>query len=277
MIRAVEVGAVARAALGRSAGVAEPLAAHGPHYLLAAGEIVWLGGPGAVLHPRAVVTAGRLPGRPERVVVDLAGARLWDPPLPAPVATTAYAAVCAGLIATLVMERPAHGLATLLSPAMTPPPGLDGALLARARPAVLALAAACDADDAAAAVAPATRLLGLGPGLTPAGDDLVGGVLFARAVLARAGAADGPAWALAGAAIVAAARVLTHPVSGALLADLAAGSGHAPLLDLVAALAGRRHDAALGAARRLAAIGHSSGWETLAGFAAGTLGRRALE
>lgn len=275
MIRAVHVGVVARVALERSAGAAEPIASHGPLYVRAAGEIVWLGGPGSVLHPRAVVASGELPARPEPVLVDLTWARCWDPPLPAPGDTARYVAVCADVISALALERSAQGFARLLSSGSAPGVGLDEALLTRALPAVEALAAACEADDAAAAIAPASQLLGLGPGLTPAGDDLVGGVLFARAVLGRAGAADAEAWTASGAAIVAAAGARTHPVSAALLADLASGRGHAPLLDLVAALADGRRDAALHAARRLTTIGHTSGWDILAGLAAGTLGHRA--
>lgn len=276
MIRAVEVGGVARAALERSAGVADPLASHGPLYLQAAGEIVWLGQPGSVLHPRTIVAAASLPARPERVVVDTTAARTWDPAPPVAGDAPRYIAACADLVAALAAERPAHGLGALLVAGTAPGGRLDASLRARARPAVVALAAACDADDATAAIEPATQLLGLGPGLTPAGDDLVGGVLFARAVLGRSGVANADAWQAAGAAIVAAAGGRTHPVSAALLADLASGRGHAPLLELVAALARSLGEPALHAARRFVAIGHSSGWDTLAGYAAGTLGRRTL-
>lgn len=276
MIRAVEVGRVARAALERSGGVAEPLAAHGPFFLRAAGEIVWLGPPGAILHPRTVVAAGDLPARPARVIVDVTGARTWDPP-PAVVASAqAYIAACGDLLATLGGLRSARGLATLVWPSSEPADALAVSMRTCARPAVVALAAACDADDATAATAAATRLLGLGPGLTPAGDDLVGGVLFARAVLGPSGAADAAAWRAAGAALLTAAGTRTHPVSAALLADMAAGRGYAPLLDLVEALARRHGEPALHAASRLVAIGHSSGWDTVAGFMVGTLGGRAL-
>lgn len=278
VIRALEVGVVARAALERSAGVAEPLAAGGPLYLHAAGEVVWLGSPGAVLHPRAVIAAGARPDRPHRVVVDLTAARIWDPPLPAVTRTAVrtFTDTFGDLLARLVSQHPAQGLASLLWTGARPQAGVEAALAARARPGVLALAGACDADDASAAIPPATELLGLGPGLTPAGDDLVGGVLFGRAVLGRGGAVEGRAWAAAGAAIVAAARGRTHPVSAALLADLAAARGHAPLLDLVAALAAGGREAGLDAASRLTALGHSSGWDMLAGLALGTLGRHAL-
>ena len=154
----------------------------------------------------------------------------------------------------------------------TPPFPLDTAV-GRARE----LASACGADDPAAAAAVATELLGLGPGLTPSGDDYVGGVFFARALLARAGACDGLAWRAAAALVLDGARGRTHPISIALLSDMLDGQAHAPLHDLARALAaGAPRDVALGAARRVVGIGHSSGWDMLAGFVSGVAGTLCL-
>jgi primosomal protein N' len=69
--------------------------------------------------------------------------------------------------------------------------------LARALPDVEALAIACAADDADAACRAALPLLGLGPGLTPSGDDLVGAAFFARRALARS-ASGAVRWSRAG-------------------------------------------------------------------------------
>ena len=117
----------------------------------------------------------------------------------------------------------------------------------------------------------ATALLGLGPGLTPSGDDYVGGAFFARA---RVAGGDARAhWARAAAAVRAHAPGRTHPISAALLGDLLDGDGPAPLHDLVGALArGAPVAAALAAARRLVRLGHSSGWDMLAGFIGGISG-----
>src|SRR6266850_312774 len=81
--------------------------------------------------------------------------------------------------------------------------------------------------------------------------------------------ADGPA--TADAARAAAAR-LTHPIGAALLGDLLVGEGWAALHDVAAALARDDEPAALEAARRLTRLGHSSGWDLLAGFVAGARG-----
>ena len=135
-----------------------------------------------------------------------------------------------------------------------------------------ALATACIADDPARAVGAARALVGLGPGLTPAGDDLTGGAFFARALLARAGIIDAAAWGEAAAAVRTAATRLTHPIGVALLGDLLAGEGWAPLHELATALAQEDDGAALHAAARLTSLGHSSGWDLLAGFIIGARG-----
>jgi hypothetical protein len=169
-------------------------------------------------------------------------------------------------------RRDAAGRLEALLPQLGEPRGLGRLLLAgvdddlvvmRARPHARALAAG-DADDDAAAVAAARALLGLGPGLTPSGDDFVGGALFACRLVAR-----GAAWDASIARIVADAATLTHPISARLLADLAAGEGWAPLHDLTVALARRNAPTALVAARDLTALGHTSGWDMLTGFSAG--------
>src|SRR6267143_638287 len=134
------------------------------------------------------------------------------------------------------------------------------------------LARACAADDPPRTAEATTALLGLGPGMTPAGDDFVGGAFFARALLARAGACDAEAWRHAADAVRAAAARLTHPIGSALLGDLLVGEGWAALHDVAAALARDDEPAALEAARRLTRLGHSSGWDLLAGFVAGARG-----
>jgi hypothetical protein len=157
-------------------------------------------------------------------------------------------------------------------------PGGFGALLAGralafpldgAAAAARALARACAADDAPSARDAGGSLLGLGGGLTPSGDDYVGAALFARHLLAASGTTEAVAWTRAAEALVAMAAERTHPISAALLGDLAAGLGWASLHDLVAALAAGEPDAAAGAAHRLVRLGHSSGWDMLAGLGAG--------
>jgi uncharacterized protein DUF2877 len=246
----------------------------GSAFVTAGGEILWLGPLAAPLHPRTILVA-EAPGAGVGATLrlDLAGVTPWRP---APLALDAARVATLRECWTRVADDPERlgvpaGFGALLL-GRTPAFPLAGAG-DRAR----ALARACARDDATAAAAVALTLLGLGAGLTPSGDDLVGGALFASHLLAGAGGADAGGWERAAATIGAAAAARTHPISAALLADLAVGCGHAPLHDLIAALAAGDDARARGAATRLVRLGHSSGWDILAGFAAGlgALGGRA--
>jgi hypothetical protein len=103
--------------------------------------------------------------------------------------------------------------------------------------------------DALAIVAGA--LGGLGPGLTPAGDDMLSGILFA--VRAMNGPPVEPA-------LLAVARsVRTSDLAAALLESAAAGYHIEPVHDLVTAAAGGDTNAAARAASGLDRFGSSSG------------------
>lgn len=102
-------------------------------------------------------------------------------------------------------------------------------------------------------------LIGLGHGLTPSGDDFLSGALAMLDALGksriRAALAD---------IIVPAAPPLTSPLSAGFLRATAAGHYGEQLYDTVAALVGGDITAAVASARD---IGHSSGWDMLAGAA----------
>lgn len=265
------IGWKARAALdaGGVARVLAPLSAS--IYMTVDADILWLGPAGATPHPRAILCADAIeppgaiePG--ELVRVDATGVAPWRP-AGVPATRDAAAALCRGAARLGAAAR-----------ALGAPDGF-GALLVGARPGfpldaaadrARALASACAADRPDEAAQAAWALLGLGAGLTPSGDDYVGGAFFARALLARAGAGDAARWRSAAEAVRAAAPRRTHPISAALLGDLLDGEGWAPLHDLASALATDAPEAtAREAARRLTRLGHSSGWDLLAGFVAG--------
>ena len=95
-------------------------------------------------------------------------------------------------------------------------------------------------------------LLGRGPGLTPAGDDVLAGWLLAVHHDTATRDELRPA--------VAAARHTTTAVSAALLEEAAAGRGVPAALALADALAGHGDPSGLGAALdRLLRVGHTSG------------------
>ena len=228
-------------------------------YAEAAGELIWIGPPGSALHPRAVL--GPIPASNAGVVNIVPGdVTPWRP------AATSLAPGGSRdafhlLRDTLAMLGEPRGFARLGTADLGNDP-----MLARARRGADRLQRAARSNDGPRFVDAARLLLGLGEGLTPSGDDFVGGVLFGRRCLSGA---PSSAWDGAIQRVLDEARTRTHPVSALLLSDLAAGEGWAPLHALAAALALRQPEAARVAAKQLTAIGHSSGWDLLGGFALG--------
>jgi hypothetical protein len=102
-----------------------------------------------------------------------------------------------------------------------------------------------------------SALVGLGPGLTPSGDDFLIGALAALDAVGQT-----KTHAALGEAVAAAAPARTSPLSASFLRAAAAGYAGENLHALVAAVVGGHLDAAAAAAGR---IGHTSGWDTLAG------------
>jgi hypothetical protein len=106
---------------------------------------------------------------------------------------------------------------------------------------------------------PVQGLIGLGPGLTPSGDDFLVGAL---ATLDAIGAGD--AHTALATAVANAAPGATSALSACFLRAAAAGHVGEPLHRAVAALLTGDADAAVAA---VAHIGHSSGWDMMAGIA----------
>lgn len=112
------------------------------------------------------------------------------------------------------------------------------------------------------------QLIGLGPGLTPSGDDFLGGALVALHAFGERDVARA-----LGAWLLPLCERATHPVSVAHLEAAAHGEGGEALHACLLALADDRDpDDALDA---IAAVGHTSGWDALAGAmtVASALGR----
>jgi len=101
-------------------------------------------------------------------------------------------------------------------------------------------------------------LIGLGPGLTPSGDDFLVGAL---AVLAALGESD--ARAAIARAILETLPGLTTPLSGCFLRAAAAGHVGENLHRLISLIMTGDLDAAVATAQK---IGHSSGWDMTAGI-----------
>ncbi|MSQ20691.1 MAG: DUF2877 domain-containing protein [Betaproteobacteria bacterium] len=255
--RVLAAGTIALRALANSRGRAEPLADFpDAPYLQAADHIIWVGVRPRSMHPRMVAVA--LPiASGIAVTFDVTsvvpaphpGHRLVDAP--------AFAMRAAALRRRVDLVGAPRGFGHLLVDD-TPPFPLD-----LAAPLVRRFAAALATDDCERIEAAAMPLLGLGSGLTPSGDDLVGGALFARRLLMPCD----PAWQHLGERIIHIAPTRTHAISAALLADLIHGATYGVLHALVDALiAAAPWATVIDAAQSLTAIGHSSGWDMLTGF-----------
>jgi hypothetical protein len=271
------LGATAHAALEAGGGLVTVFAALTQSiYCRVGDEIVWLGPATATLHPRAMLTRAPLEtGRwreGETLGVDAGRLVPWQPPR-ADTRTASRTMLVASARALLGARHrlpPPDGFGALLGA------GTPAFPLHEARPRACALADAIASEDADSATDAAIALLGLGPGLTPSGDDFVGGAFFARAFAADVAGIAAHRSRETIARVLASASTLTNPISIALLADMLHGRGHAPLHELANALATGVLDGAIDAAARLARLGHCSGWDILAGFLGGTLGSRAF-
>ena len=137
--------------------------------------------------------------------------------------------------------------------------GVHNALSVHAQPALEAL----DRWLAGHALAnEAAQLLGLGPGLTPSGDDYLGGVLLALRWLGRGAQAES-LW-----------RWLeprlerTGVISAAHLTAAAGGEAHEALHEVMDNLSAWQAPDLHPSLSRLDAVGHTSGWDALAGIVA---------
>lgn len=260
-LRILALGQRARRALEHARGIAQPLPAFpGSPWYEAGGEIVWIGARLPALHPRAVLTS-TAPPRGQSLHFESIPGSAWSARLPLLDAGDVARIVARAkrMQRSVVAAQAPEGFGALLQRRLPQFP------LDRAMPSVRALGRAFARDDPDAAFAAARPLLGLGAGLTPSGDDLVGGALFAKRLLNR----KEPRWTQLGKDLSREIGSRSHLVSAALFSDLAAGRSFAPLHEIAGALATGADEAALSAARALVAIGHSSGWDMLAGFLIG--------
>jgi hypothetical protein len=145
-------------------------------------------------------------------------------------------------------------------------------LVARAIDPILGIARACLEEDIVEIVKGGRELIGLGPGLTPSGDDFLGGVLFVAHSLKKAYPKeffweDEPV-----ANLIKWSNSRTNPISYAILSDLCVGHGPEPLHDIVSSLlSGKDWRKVMLSINQLLRIGHASGWDLLAGLLTGLL------
>jgi hypothetical protein len=188
------------------------------------------------------------------------GAARWSPPPPADWDKRVLAAGLAAFARALPEALPSEGLALLLRPPEGRMPPVATTARAPAHHLQQLVHRAVDAAVPAGDVAPLAALLGLGPGLTPSGDDFLGGAMVALRRIGHIGLCDAM-WRV----LAPQAARLTNDISNAHLSAAAEGFGSAALHALRDVLLTGRPGALPAHLTALAAIGHTSGWDALAG------------
>src|SRR5215469_15975868 len=183
----------------------------------------------------------------------------------------------ARLLAHYLAAQPQRGgLAPLIGPLLLGQPAPETPLSRMALPALRALALASWQRDSTGTASATRGLAGLGPGLTPSGDDALAGFAAVMALLSpylSAGAASRDDIA---ATIARVARPRTPALSAVLLAHAARGEVAEQLGKLLLALAlpAEASDVVLHTADHVLSFGANSGGDALLGM---LLGLRALE
>jgi hypothetical protein len=251
-VRVVECGRIARLVLREGAtGIAHAVFRRSAYLECTAQRLVCIGDASLGRGPLNARVEGFSPPRPgEMLGLTMNGATLWTPPnrTGRPVRAALRA-----LRAAAAQRPPVEGLGGVVA-------GRSSPLIEHARPAMAAL------DRWLVGALPAAELeglIGLGPGLTPSGDDYLGGALIALRAFQRAEQADA-LWAWAAPRL----PQRTNRISAAHLSAAAEGEGQEALHDCLegliqGAIAGWRERLA-----RVDAIGHCSGWDGLAGVIA---------
>ena len=179
---------------------------------------------------------------------------------------------------TLEQVDGAKGLGVLFPIKPTSPPNhesssiLDDKFIKQSREIIRQIAIACTRGRMEEIVRHSQHLIGFGPGLTPSGDDSIGGMFFVFQWLKEAYPRKFNWGSIAKEQVSADARAGTNKISFTILSDLIQGHGPKPLHSLLSGLFhGEPDSELLEDTKSLVRIGHSSGWDMLAGVATGLL------
>lgn len=255
------------------------------------GELFWLAGDGIPMHDRCAVVStiisplldgdsffveGSSLVVNETFIYNIDHGTIWSPPeTKCNLEPSELAARLNGFVLQLDCSQ-ARGFGTFLPVIQAlwqdmriPYVHYTNPLLQFAQPKVLNMARACLEGNASLISEQAEMLVGLGAGLTPSGDDFLGGILFAIKTL-QTYYPD---------TIIVPVNLpienygsRTHAISFALLKDLTDGSAVEPLHHLVNNLsAGTSINCIHSYVSQLTNIGHSTGWDLLTGLLTGLL------
>jgi hypothetical protein len=268
-------------------------------YLLSEdGELFWLATTKTPMHRRGMRSGGALPSlRPDtpfeiinrhlvfnsETGLDFSRAVTWEAPriVPERVLPIADLPRCFDAIPSFLdMLHSPPGFGSLIpeilmlasgqgsSRSRQIPAGIPG----YAWPAVKEIAMACLEDNLPGVLTHASSLVGLGEGLTPSGDDFIGGLLFCILTLHSSYAGPWKAKYSSSPEFFKTISSSTNLISGSFLKDNAEGFAIEPLHQFaIAFLTGQPLGQLRQSARELVQIGHSTGWDLLTGFLVGIL------
>jgi hypothetical protein len=193
------------------------------------------------------------------LVVDLSRAAVWNGTVAA-----ASPGLCGAEVQRALRDHaPDQGIAPALFPTGSPCSALERTMVARMAQVLPVLARATESRDAGAVVSALSALVGLGPGLTPAGDDFIVGYL--AALHSRSRRESGIAGLLRALALpVGRLSLQTNAISRQMLRDAAQGHFAERLTDVVRCVCDGGDVA--GATMRALQVGHSSGADALCGL-----------
>jgi hypothetical protein len=229
-------------------------------------------GPLTLIADMRVAPRGLHPGQPVRI----AGNRIaigavtftcercqpWHPPRwPRAAAPGILTSTREAIVHRAATDAPADGFGPMLTEAVVPPDAF--ARIARQRLVRLRSWLAESVTPHRAPADPVHDLVGLGPGLTPSGDDVLVGALALLDALAERDVVAGAMRAHLAGAVGDVPPGLTSPLSRCLLRVAAARHVGERLHAAVSSFVIGDVDAAIAAVR---GIGHSSGWDMLAGM-----------
>jgi hypothetical protein len=271
---------------------------HAAYLLTEGGEVVWLVSPQGPMHRRCVRWPVALPSLSvdtpymvrDRFIdlesgkkMDLRSSQVWQAPA-FPVKDVIDLGKLPGklfaVMEPLLSRELPLGFGIFIRPLLQIAgekevnPGFQpGDVLARsAWPVIEKIARSCLRHDLSGIEKEADALVGLGEGLTPSGDDFLGGIFFSRTLLACAYPNQTYLHNIDLAGWIEAIRPRTNLISFGLLQDNISGHALEPLNHFgFALLTHRPLEEVTSAALDLIQVGHSTGWSLLAGFLTGML------
>jgi hypothetical protein len=214
---------------------------------------------------------GARPGGPADWWVAFGTGATWEPrprvPRPAPSNLVDRLRITRAMV---VAEGARDSLLPLLWMAESNRAGSPAGMLRGAASAARLLVAAAIRRDAPSMACAAGSLAGLGPGLTPSGDDLLAGFAAAWALLGASLALDTAAKSLVTTALVAGAARGASPLGRAWLDHAGRGELLEPMTRFVAVLVAEASLDLSPAVRGALAVGSSSGTDWMVGFLLGS-------